>query len=153
MWSRYREELSRPVDFLKVGHHGSHNATPWTAKRLHGGPHPVNEILDALLPPSGAAGEGAEAQERRAVVSTERTSGYPTIPDPALMEELGRRVGNTRPYHETPREGHGVPGGRLQPQRTDLERDGADDARVPWIDVELAPGHSAVAGETGGGVP
>jgi hypothetical protein len=143
MWAKHRDELSRPVDYLKVGHHGSHNATPWTAKKLRGGPHPVNEILDSLLPP---VAEGAESPGRRAVVSTARTSGYPTIPDPALMEELGRRVANTRPYDETPREGHGVPAGRLQPQRTDLERAAGAGASVPWVDVELAPLNPAPGG-------
>lgn len=133
MWAKQREALSRPVDFLKVGHHGSHNATPWTTKLLKGKPHPVNRLLDALLPPVAA---GEEVPERYAVVSTERTGGYPTIPSPELMEELGRRVRNVHPYEEEPREGHGVPPGRQQPQRTDLE------ARA-WVDVTFQPQDAA----------
>jgi beta-lactamase superfamily II metal-dependent hydrolase len=130
-----RDALSRPVDFLKVGHHGSHNATPWTAKPSGGGPHPINAILDSLLPP---AEEGAVA-ERFAVVSTERTNGYPTIPDPGLMVELGRRVADARAYEEPQDKGHFVPGGEAQPPRTDLEHQTAGGDRVPWIDVRLAP--------------
>jgi beta-lactamase superfamily II metal-dependent hydrolase len=133
LWHRFREELSRPVDFLKVGHHGSFNATPWTAKTSAGGPHPINAILDSLLPLPAAG----EAPERFAVVSTARTRGYPTIPDPSLMVELGRRVANASPYREPADLGHAVPAGKLQPQRTDLEaRSGR---RVPWIELEFAP--------------
>lgn len=133
MWAKQKEALSRPVDFLKVGHHGSHNATPWTTKLLKDEPHPVNGILDALLPP---AEDPEEVPERYAVVSTERTGGYPTIPSPELMEELGRRVRNVHPYKEEPRDGHGVPPGRKQPQRTDLEAN-------PWVDVTFQPREAA----------
>jgi hypothetical protein len=70
-------------------------------------------------------------------VSTERTNGYPTIPDPALMMELGRRVANIQGYQEPATKKHFVPPGEMQPQRTDLELDGEE--RVPWIDVKLSP--------------
>ena len=118
MWQEKAADLSTPLDFLKVGHHGSKNATPWTGKKNKKGEfHPINAILDALLPLP------TESQQpiAFAVVSTERTSRWPSIPDPALMEELGRRVANvcdqyTEDHHHT----H-VPDGRFQPQRTDLE--------------------------------
>lgn len=134
MWHHFQEELSKPVDFLKVGHHGSHNATPWSVKKSGGAEHPVNAILDRLLP---LPAEGQPRPERYAVVSTERTNGYPTIPDPHLMMELGRRVSNIQGYQEPTTKKHFVPAGEMQPQRTDLERDGEE--RVPWIDVKLSP--------------
>lgn len=133
MWHERQDALSQPVDFLKVGHHGSHNATPWTSKKIGGGEHPINAILDSLLP---LPEEGAPPPERYAVVSTAR-SGYPTIPDPALMMELGRRVANVRGYEESTDHPHFVPAGELQPQRTDLETAGGE--RVPWVEIELTP--------------
>lgn len=59
-----REGVLKPVDFIKVSHHGSHNGTPTDA------------IFDAILP----AGHGAG--ERHAAISTwERTySGIPHTP-------------------------------------------------------------------------
>jgi len=135
MWHHFGEtELAEPVDFLKVGHHGSYNATPWTVKKSGDAEHPINTILNRLLP---LPAEGQPRPERYAVVSTERTNGYPTIPDPALMMELGRRVSNIQGYQEPATKKHFVPAGEMQPQRTDLERDGEE--RVPWIDVKLSP--------------
>ncbi len=133
MWHHFKDQLAKPVDFLKVGHHGSHNATPWTGKKSGDTEHPINAILDSLLPLPPA---GQPRPERYAVVSTERTNGYPTIPDPSLMMELGRRVSNIQGYQE-PAGQHSVTAGEMQPQRTDLERNGED--RVPWIDVKLSP--------------
>lgn len=142
MWAQQRDALNRPLDFLKVGHHGSDNATPWTAKpiRVRDGderreePHPVNQILDALLP---APGPG-ETPTALAVVSTQRTKSYRRIPDPELMAELGRRVANTRFYDEPTDKGYFVPPNVLQPQRTDLEHQETETAK-PYIDVELSP--------------
>jgi len=92
-WKLRKPELNKPVDFLKIGHHGSINATPWNDKQNG----PVTEpgtILDAILPiPSGNAQPKAKA-----VVSTERISLYESIPSAALLVELGKRVGNTRRY-------------------------------------------------------
>lgn len=138
MWAKQRRHLARPLDFLKVGHHGSENATPWTTRTLRKGggagetedPHPINAILDALLP----ASPGKARPAARAVVSTER-SGYKSIPNPALMAELGRRVANRNRYEETPSGGYFVPADVPQPQRTDLE---CDEAR-PYIDVAFKP--------------
>jgi hypothetical protein len=64
-------------------------------------------------------------------------SATPTIPDPALMMELGRRVTNIQGYREPATKKYFVPEGEMQPQRTDLERDGKE--RVTWIDVKLSP--------------
>ncbi len=138
MWAMQHDALKEPVDFLKVGHHGSDNATPWTVKtvkKIDGDgreEHPINRILDALLPP----GENPTAL---AVVSTRRTKSYRRIPDPGLMEELGQRVSNVRCYHEPTDKGHFVPSNVRQPQRTDLEHQQTESARVPYVDIELAP--------------
>ncbi len=141
MWAHQRDALAQPVDFLKVGHHGSENATPWTpktVKKLDGDgreEHPINRILDVLLPvpPSGVDPAAV------AVVSTRRTKNYRRIPDPDLMKELGRRVANARLYDEPRDKEHFVPSNVPQPQRTDLEHQKTKRARVPYVDVELAP--------------
>ena len=60
-----RENVLRPVHFLKVAHHGSHNGTP------------ADEILDAILPlPS------PDARPRHAAISTwdDTYSGIPHTP-------------------------------------------------------------------------
>jgi hypothetical protein len=93
MWHERRSALREPVHFLKVGHHGSENATPWNESEEE-----VTEpgtILDAILPlPVGGVEPAA-----RALVSTKRKN-YATIPRAELMVELGRRVGNVRNYKE-----------------------------------------------------
>lgn len=125
MWAKRREDFL-PIDFLKVGHHGSENATPWTRDLPK-----VNEILEALLPRDG------EQSTRTAVVSTARTNIFPTIPDPFLMEELGKRVGNAvRTYAEMPNDGHFVAAGIPQPVRTDLER--RDGQEVDFVEVTFS---------------
>lgn len=94
MWEKHRARLGQPLDFLKIGHHGSINATP--PAPLAGTPPAagsVRAILDAMLP-KPAAGKKPTAQ---AIVSTER-SFYQTIPDCALLVELAKRVRNTRKY-------------------------------------------------------
>jgi hypothetical protein len=128
MWHERKALLDRPIDFLKIGHHGSENATPWNDE----GDDDVTEpgtILDAILPlPAGSAKPGAKA-----VVSTKRTP-YKTIPKSALLAELGRRVGNTRNYlaafDDQDIDESGLPNfagfeqqlfGQPQPQRTDCE--------------------------------
>lgn len=68
-----KHRLLEPVDFLKVGHHGSHNGTP-----------PL-ELLNKILP------HPARADRRpRAVVST-CAGAYNNVPDPDTMDELRRR--------------------------------------------------------------
>lgn len=77
----------------------------------------------------------------KAVVSTERTSRWPTIPDPNLMIELGKRVANARKeYLEDPERKH-VPADTPQPQRTDLEAQVTQtpEELVPYIEIEASP--------------
>lgn len=135
MWAEQRQHLEKPLDFLKVGHHGSHNATPWTAKSYKGQTHPVNEILDALLPLPGKK----EKCDAVAVVSTQRTSSYKKIPHQGLMKELGLRVRNIEPYNEDESydapelQPYLVPRGVDQPQRTDLEGSAYLDVKFPAV--------------------
>ena len=91
MWHVRKAQLSKPVDFLKVGHHGSHNATPWN--RHAASDQEVNQIFNAILP-LPAPGKTPTAQ---CVVSTKRKQ-YDTIPDAELLVEIGKRVCNTRTY-------------------------------------------------------
>ncbi|WP_395020834.1 ComEC/Rec2 family competence protein [Dongia sp.] len=66
-------ELKKPVDFLKVSHHGSHNGTPL-------------ELLDSLLPVR-------RKQSAQVLVSTKKNV-YGTknpVPDTSLLDELARR--------------------------------------------------------------
>lgn len=96
MWHKYRNtHLKRPVDFLKVGHHGSVNATPPVAElqpesSADLGAASIYRMLDTLLP----AGKKPVAQ---AIVSTEREF-YNPIPECAVLVDLARRVSNTRNY-------------------------------------------------------
>ena len=165
MWQVRTDLLSKPVDFLKVGHHGSHNATPWNR---HAGPdHEVNQILDAILP----LPEAGEEPSARCVVSTKRNE-YETIPDAELMVELGRRVRNSHEYLKEFEEGNpdfdpnaeiynysylrqysGEPKPREvgdkgwldkpQPTRTDMEssQKGSKNLRgeLEYVDVEIEP--------------
>ena len=165
MWHERKEHLSKPVDFLKVGHHGSHNATPWN--READADDEVNQIFNAILP-LPANGDDPTAQ---CIVSTKRKQ-YDTIPDAALLAELGKRVANTKNYLEefkkaeqdfdpdedifnysvmkqykneaSPRE-VGDKGWLDQPQpwRTDMEsiRKGEKkmDGPVEFIDIEIEP--------------
>jgi len=165
MWEVRKDKLSKPVDFLKVGHHGSHNATPWD--RESDSDHGVNQIFNAILP-LPAAGEAPTAQ---CVVSTKR-SQYDTIPDAELLTEIGKRVANVRTYltqfqeanpdfdpeeeifnytvmksysaEPTPRE-VGEKGflDRPQPVRTDMESGGKGRKEMldvaEFVDVEIEP--------------
>ena len=63
----------KPVDFLKVSHHGSHNGTP-------------QSLLDSLLPV-------ARKSKAQVLVSTKKNV-YGTqnpVPDTSLLKELERR--------------------------------------------------------------
>ena len=92
MWHERKVLLDQPIHFLKIGHHGSENSTPWNDE----GDDKVTEpetILDAILPlPAGSAKPKAQA-----LVSTKR-SPYKTIPKSAMLTLLGKRVSNTRNY-------------------------------------------------------
>ena len=115
MWKERKADLSMPLDFLKVGHHGSENASPWTQKEENKPEHAINEILNAMLPPD-------RKEKAVAVVSTERTKRYPSIPDGKLLKELANRVKNVRSdYIETSFSEKIVEVNTPQPQRTDLE--------------------------------
>jgi hypothetical protein len=156
MWEKHRTtHLSKPLDFLKIGHHGSINATPPPARP---GPAPaassVFRILDTLLPVPKAG----RKPTARAVVSTEREY-YNPIPESELLVDLARRVANTRDYGRAFRD-RNIPVEKLwdtpkarrekfyekyekpfldqpQPLRTDLE---FALHGTPYIDVELEPG-------------
>jgi beta-lactamase superfamily II metal-dependent hydrolase len=97
MWEKYREShLAKPVDFLKIGHHGSINATPPPAEELRKSKRSegsVYDILDTILPvPKKDAKPTAQA-----VVSTEREF-YNPIPECKLLVDLARRVKNVCVY-------------------------------------------------------
>lgn len=106
--------LSKPLDFLKVGHHGSVNGTPFVDEE-----GAEQFILDKILPEHG---------EAHVVVSTRagKRGKKKKIPYSHLMEELGRRAANACKYSEDPE----IPD-ILQPQRTDREKQP--------IDVKLTP--------------
>jgi beta-lactamase superfamily II metal-dependent hydrolase len=91
-WKLRNDELNKPVDFLKIGHHGSINSTPWNDKEDGTDTEP-STILDAILPmPNGNA-----VPKAKAIVSTERTF-YKVIPRGTLLLEIGKRVSNTKTY-------------------------------------------------------
>jgi beta-lactamase superfamily II metal-dependent hydrolase len=72
MKHRCRSEL-KPVDFLKVSHHGSHNGTPL-------------ELLDNLLPVKRKARAQILVSTKRNVYGTKNP-----VPDMSLLKELERR--------------------------------------------------------------
>ncbi|MBZ9801096.1 ComEC/Rec2 family competence protein [Mesorhizobium sp. ES1-6] len=126
MWNERKKLLAKPVDFLKIGHHGSENSTPWDMGK--GKQTEASDILNAILPvpPDG------EQPSAMAVVSTERGK-YPTIPRALLLTEIARRVGGTRNYkNDLKRFRPRAPAdfetyernwfGDAQPLRTDFER-------------------------------
>lgn len=98
MWEKHKKDLLQsPVDFLKIGHHGSINATPpprddspAAKKAPKGG---VYDILDAILPVP-KMGTKPKAQ---AIISTEREF-YNPIPECRVMVDVARRVSNTVNY-------------------------------------------------------
>jgi len=94
MWKERSEHLKDPIDFLKIGHHGSINATPWAPSK--DSDYEVNQILDAILPLSSPGVEPVA----QALVSTKRSTIYPSIPAADLLVELGRRVANTKVYYD-----------------------------------------------------
>jgi beta-lactamase superfamily II metal-dependent hydrolase len=162
MWEKHRlTHLKEPIDFLKIGHHGSINATP-PAAELQPKPKPgadlgaksIYRMLDTLLPVP-KSGKKPKAQ---AIVSTEREF-YNPIPECAVLVDLARRVSNTRRYGAELKKKKKDPKGiwtstkakknkffetyekefldKPQPLRTDLEFElsGAE-----FIDVQIPPG-------------
>ncbi|MFM8260679.1 MAG: ComEC/Rec2 family competence protein [Pirellula sp.] len=160
MWKRHcKGRLATPIDFLKVGHHGSRNSTPWISdqtKRKESQKNlGIGSLLDALLPVPSVGSPSAGA-----IVSTQR-SREATIPDGPLMVELGKRVKTARKYSvsmskkgidprtiwessvssiENVYQEHEKPHlNKPQPWRTDLEgrlTDGAD----LYTQIEFDPG-------------
>jgi hypothetical protein len=138
MWHERKASLNSRIDFLKIGHHGSENATPWNDLE-DGQVTEPSTILDAILPIPAGGGEPVA----KAVVSTKRKN-YETIPRSALLVELGKRVQNVRNYqnalgnrasslpkfNEFEKQWLNTP----QPMRTDCENALSDAA---FVDVEI----------------
>jgi hypothetical protein len=102
MWKQHGTTLlSSPIDFLKVGHHGSINATPPPAakrdpsKRAIPGEPSVYTLLDTILPVP-PPGQNPTAQ---AIISTQREP-YAPIPESELLVDLARRLSNATNYGE-----------------------------------------------------
>ncbi|MGD8751769.1 MAG: hypothetical protein PVG14_10130 [Anaerolineales bacterium] len=147
MWKERTQHLREALDFLKIGHHGSINATPWDASREPD--FEVNQILNHILP----LPEGTQSPKAYALASTQRTAVYKPIPAADLLVELGKRVRNTREYFDElsaidldfadkqPFEDYWeyeTPQALKQPQpwRTDLEKLITGQA---FVDVEIEP--------------
>ena len=98
MWHLRKDLLGKPVDFLKIGHHGSTNATPHPPSMRPNSTKPIDDgvyaILDTILPVPAHGKPTAKA-----LVSTEREF-YNPIPDCELLVDLARRVSNTRNYSD-----------------------------------------------------
>lgn len=163
MWKERRSLLAKPLDFLKVGHHGSINATPWN--RQEADDQEVNQIFNSILP----LPKPGKKPMAKCVVSTKRKQ-YETIPDAQLLTEIAKRVSNAKTYLQefTQENGDFVPEAsilnysfmkeysqppsprevgekgwldKLQPQRTDMESAGKGESEinkeVEFIDIEL----------------
>src|SRR5262249_9503958 len=89
MWNRHKDKLDGALSFLKIGHHGSVNATPWGQTEAASKGEPL-AILNAILPVKTKA-------KAQAVVSTER-GRFETIPRSDLLTEIGTRIANTKTY-------------------------------------------------------
>jgi beta-lactamase superfamily II metal-dependent hydrolase len=113
--------LAKRIDFLKVGHHGSVNGTPFVDQE-----GAKQEVLDKLLPTSNKG---------LIVVSTEagKHGEEKEVPYPELMVELGRRAANAKKYSEDPH--HPT---KRQPERTDYAPL-APGQKVRFVDVTLSP--------------
>jgi hypothetical protein len=138
MWNLRKKMLDGRLAFLKIGHHGSVNATPWGQTPAASKGEPL-AILDAILPVASNA-------KAKAVVSTHR-GNYETIPRTDLLAEIGRRVSNTKNYaaafKKAGKSTSMVPKfgefesksfAKPQPLRTDLERMLGSDG---FINVEI----------------
>jgi hypothetical protein len=140
MWNLRKDKLDGALAFLKIGHHGSVNATPWGQTQAASEGEPL-AILDAILPIRSKS-------KAKAAVSTER-GRFKTIPRSDLLAEIGRRVASTKTYATKFKQAgiaqSNVPKfaefekksfGEPQPLRTDLERMLGSDG---FVDVEIAP--------------
>ena len=140
IWHLHKDKLGKPLDFLKIGHHGSINATPWNDLE-DGEVTEPSTILDAILPLPVHG-----APKAKAIASTLRKN-YQSIPSAALLVELGKRVQNTKTYQQaltdegvrpkdlpffTEREKRWL--NNKQPLRTDFEALLADEG---FVEVEI----------------
>ncbi len=91
MWHLHKDKLEKPLDFLKIGHHGSINATPWNDTKDDRQSEP-STILNTILPEQ-------RSRQAKAVASTLRKK-YESIPSAALLVEIGKRVQNAEVYEE-----------------------------------------------------
>ncbi|UIK01564.1 metallohydrolase (plasmid) [Rhizobium leguminosarum] len=137
IWNRQSKLINKPVDFLKVGHHGSINATPW-GEGIDRDPSAAYEpvdILNAVLPLNSTA---------KAAVSTER-GRYKTIPQANLLVDLGGRIANSKKYGPAFKAAGVKPESiklykeyekdafpSAQPPRTDFEN---VTVHAPWVDI------------------
>lgn len=155
-WEKqHKNLLSTPIDFLKIGHHGSINATPPWQRSGKAAPRSpsITDVLDVLLP----VPEDGKEPTAQAIVSTEREF-YAPIPNCDLLVDLARRVKTRRNYGEALKAKKIDPEGlwatrkateqhfyatyeqknldKPQPYRTDLEfaLNGSE-----FIDVEIEP--------------
>jgi beta-lactamase superfamily II metal-dependent hydrolase len=114
------EILLKPLDLLKVSHHGSHNGTPF----LEGG---KERVLKEMLKP----------ERSHVVVSTVpgKHGKKNPVPYPSLLAELGKRAANGRRYANDHNEEMRTVD---QPQRTDLEPS-VPGKEVRYVEVELEP--------------
>ena len=71
---KIRQGMLKPVHFLKVSHHGSHNGTP------------ADDIFEAILPAAPP-----DNRQRQAVISTWENT-YPGIPDAPTSTRLAERA-------------------------------------------------------------
>ena len=159
MWEKHRAgHLKKAVDFLKIGHHGSINATPPPAsekpkKSKTARTDGIFTVLDTLLPVPKTGKPKAQA-----IVSTEREF-YNPIPECKLLVDVANRVSNTKTYsqglskkHIDPKTVWATPKAKRnkffekyekdflekpQPVRTDLEfvTEGRE-----FVDVQIPPG-------------
>lgn len=67
-------KLLKPVNFIKVGHHGSHNGTP------------RGEIFEQILP-----AKAPDLRKREAVVSTWPGTIYENVPHDPTIERFRKR--------------------------------------------------------------
>lgn len=160
MWERHKKtHLSKPIDFLKIGHHGSTNSTPhppsMRPKKKKVVSDGVYAILDTILPIPKKGKPTAKA-----VVSTEREF-YNPIPECELLVDLAQRVSNTRNYAQRLKKAKIDPKtiwdtpkakknkfyekyeeeflNKQQPLRTDLETR-LDKAGRGFVEVDIEPG-------------
>lgn len=120
IWKNAKSKINKPIDFLKVSHHGSINGTPFD---LRNASNPINLILEAILPETNAKTATAIVSTKEDVIKAELNP----VPHPDLMKELSKRVSNTNIYPPQQEE---------QPQRTDKEDE-------LWVDILIDPKNNA----------